>query len=236
MNGAEILGASLVSWLTVYGYWFLIPIMIIEGTTVGFAAGALASIGVFNPYVLFAVYVSVRIIADTVIYQLAWHGSHYLERIPVARTVLLRIRGDGENNREFAEFIDNNFFSSLFLAKVLPLPTLDGALLVAAGTLKISAKRVYTAILAGQPIWSAMIIGLGYFFGDTIQNPNRLINWVGFTIGVIIVLVVLYNKYVHNYVLERTKMGRLLRAMNEDGKMNKPVKKEKSREIERNSQ
>lgn len=213
MTGIEsIVGESLVTWLSTYGYWILIPIMLFEATTVGFVAGALSSVGVFNPFIVFGAYIVTRLIADTFVLFLARSGSDYLERFPFAQRTISKLRNDSGEQSELAKFIDEHFFESLFLAKVLPVPTLDTALIIAAGTIRIKTKRVYIAILTGQPLWSAMIIGLGYFFGDSIQNPGRVINIVGFGIGLVIVLYVLYSKYGHNWLLEKTKLGQLIKA------------------------
>ncbi|MEX0935152.1 MAG: hypothetical protein WDZ70_02410 [Candidatus Paceibacterota bacterium] len=211
MTGAEtVLGSSAAMWLSTYGYWILIPTMLFEGTTFGFIAGALSSVGVLNPFVVFGVYVGVRLFTDTFVLILAWWGSDYLERFEFARNIMTKLRNDSGEQTDLAKFIDKHFFESLFLAKVLPVPTLDTALIIAAGTIKIKVKRVYFAILAGQPLWSAMIIGLGYFFGDSIQNPDKVINIIGFAIGLIIVFVVLYNKYGRNWLLEKTYLGQLI--------------------------
>lgn len=213
MTGIEsIVGESLVSWISIYGYWILIPIMLFEATTVGFVAGALSSVGVFNPFLVFTIYIVTRLIADTFILFLSRSGSDYIFRFPFAKRTISKLRNEGGEQSELAKFIDDHFFESLFLAKVLPIPTLDTALIIAAGTIKIETKRVYIAILTGQPIWSAMIIGLGYFFGDSIQNPEKVFNILGFAIGFLIVCSVLYSKYAHNWLIEKTKLGQLIKG------------------------
>lgn len=208
MTGAEIFGESVVAWLSTYGYIAIIPLLIFEGTTTGFIGGALASVGVFNPFILFGVMVGVRIVVDTIVYMAARHGSDYLKRFKFARSVLEKL-SDEKGDSEIRRMVNDHFWISLFLAKVLPAPSLDTALLIAAGTMNISLKRVYAAILTGQPIWSGMVVALGYFFAGSLQNPGRVIDIVGFGIGVIIVGIVLYNKYVHNYLLS-SRLGHYL--------------------------
>lgn len=221
--GVELLGHTLTEWLSLYGYWVMIPIMIFEATSVGFVAGALASVGVFNPFILFGVYIGVRFVVDSVVYWLSYHGTDFLRRFSFPRRVFSRIeRREGEDEPEVAVFIRRHFFESLFLAKILPVPSLDTALLIAAGALKIRARTVYVSMLAGQPIWSALIIGLGYFFGDSLRNPERVFNIIGFALGLVLVGYVLYGKYGKSYLTTKTHLGTLLKPK-DDGEHERSV-------------
>lgn len=193
-----LLDVPLLEWLSLYGYWILLPLFIIEGTIIGFAAGTLAAIGVFNPWLVIALYVLGKVISDSFLFIVARHGSGLLERFSFTRKILERAEQSKQEEAGWVHKFDDHIFSLLVFAKVAPLPSLAEVLLVTAGTLKVNAKRVYAAIFIGQPIWSLMIVGLGYYFGGTIQNPEQLLNWAGLVTLGLVVASIMYYTYLHD--------------------------------------
>lgn len=86
----------------------------------------------------------------------------------------------------------------MFLAKLSPIPAGSQAVAVMAGVLKLPRKKFYPPIIIGQPIWSAAVIATGYYFGDTIQNPHKLLSEAGIFTVIAIVVVLLYYHYLHD--------------------------------------
>jgi membrane protein DedA with SNARE-associated domain len=69
-----------------------------------------------------------------------------------------------------------------------------------AGVLKIPLKKVYPPIIIGQPFWSGIVIGAGYYLGDTIQNPAKLLNEAGVFTLIALVFLGLYYYYLHDHL------------------------------------
>lgn len=206
-----MLGPAVLEWISVYGHWVLLVIMLFEGTVTSFIAGALSAAGVFNPFLVILAYVVARLLTDSVLLFLARHASGYLERFSFAKRVIDKVRVDSENRGELSHFIEKHFLWALFIAQILPVAMIHSALIVAVGTMKMSIKRIYLALLIGQPIFSAAIVGFGYFFGGAIQNPEQTLNLIGLGISAVIIGVLLYWKFAHNWLLEHTKLRLLVR-------------------------
>ena len=85
----------------------------------------------------------------------------------------------------------------MFLAKISPIPAAAQVVAIVAGAVKIPRRRVYPPILIGQPIWSGLVIGAGYYLGDTVQNPAKLMSEAGAFTLVGVVVIGLYFYYVH---------------------------------------
>src|SRR5215831_13750439 len=64
----------LISVLRTHGYWVLVPLSFVEGPTVAFAAGTLSSLGFFNPFVVYGLFVSKDLLVDSFFYGLGRFG------------------------------------------------------------------------------------------------------------------------------------------------------------------
>lgn len=215
MTGVEtvpILGHSLVEWLSLYGYWILFPLLVIEGPVVGFTAGILISYGVFNPVLVFIIYVLGTTVSDTVLYFLARNSVPVLNRFSYSRRIISAIREDQENpERGWTDILEEHFVRFFIFAKVTPTVAISEALAIAAGILRISPRKVYMGIIVGQPIWSAAILALGFYFGNTIQDFSFVFNVTGIIMTVLVVSLVLYFVF-YDQVIKGTAFGDMLDA------------------------
>lgn len=216
MNATEtatVLGMPILAWLTTYGYWVVIPLMVIEGTTTGFVAGALSSLGVFNPLVLIILYAISKIFADTVVFFAARYVRPVLNYFSYSRKILRKAEDPSGDFHEVVEKIRLYFPRSLFLAKVLPAPLLDVGLIIVAGLFNFRPKRVYKGMVVGQVIWSGMIISIGYYFGDTAQDIGRLLDVAGLVLLAIFGLMFLYFAYGDKLISRNSALGAFLHSM-----------------------
>ena len=64
-----------VELLIHYRYWLLIPLSLIEGPVMVFVAGALSSLGYFNPYLAFVIFFLRDVILDSIFYVIGHSGG-----------------------------------------------------------------------------------------------------------------------------------------------------------------
>lgn len=196
-------GAEILIWISQYGYFILLPLFIIEGASVGFTSGILISLGALEPLPVFLLYVVGTIITDTIIYHLAKNRSRWLQKIPIIHKPLQRFDYLGKDKAaepEWADKFRRHYFPIMILAKFAPLPASSQTVAAVAGMLKIPLRKVYPPIIIGQPFWSGMVIGAGYYLGDTIQNPGKLLNEAGIFTLVALILLGLYYHYFHDHI------------------------------------
>lgn len=192
---------EILSWISQYGYIILLPLFVLEGASMGFLAGVLISLGALEPVPIFLLYVCGTIITDSILYQMSLGGSRFLKRIPFARHTLERIdyyKDDKSLAPVWVHKFHKHYFPLMFLAKLSPIPAGSQAVAIVAGAVKLPRRRFYPPIIIGQPIWSAAVIGTGYYFGDTIQNPQKLLSEAGIFTVIAIVVGFLYYHYLHD--------------------------------------
>lgn len=214
MLGSEtILGYSLISWLSAYGYLVLAPLMIIEGPVTGFTAGILISYGVFEPLPVFLIFVFATVISDSIFYFLARYSAPFLMRFEYSRRIIERIYDDRDKpERGWTNILQDHFVKFFALAKIIPTVSISSALAIAAGILHVPPKKIYLGNLIAQPIWSAAILSLGFYFGNTIQDFRYLLNVTGILVTSALIFVILYFVYFHKQVMEKTNFGEVVKG------------------------
>lgn len=196
-------GAEVLHWISQYGYFVLVPLFIIEGASVGFTSGILISLGALDPLPIFIMYVVGTTITDTIVYFLAKNRSRWLAKVPFIHKPLQRFEYLGEDEAsepEWAGKFRRHYFPIMILAKFAPLPASSQTVAAIAGVLKIPLRKVYPPIIIGQPFWSGIVIAAGYYLGDTIQNPGKLLNEAGFFTLLALILIGLYYHYLHDHL------------------------------------
>jgi len=203
MSGGELLlGQSLFEWLSTYGYFVLPVLIVLFGPVAGFTAGFLSSLGVFNPFIVFAIWVLTTTTTDSLLFALGRFGRGFLKKFKRSRRLLrkLEIEADREGGTWISVF-KKHFVKIFFFLKISPTVTISDVGAVVAGILNIEFRRMYIATFLGQLIWSGIFLSLGYYFGGAIQDINFLINTTGIILSVGFILVFLYIRFVHQYLM-----------------------------------
>jgi len=201
MTGGELLlSQSLFDWLTAYGYFVLPLLILLFGPVAGFTAGIFASLGVFNPFVVFGIWVITTTTIDSLLFALGKFGEHILRKFKRSRRVLEKIN-ELENNSEntWVNVLKDHFIKIFFFLKISPTVVVSDSLAVVAGVLDIKFRRLYIASFLGQIIWSGIFLSFGYYFGGAIQDIKFLINTTGIILGIGFIIVLLYVKFFHKY-------------------------------------
>ena len=149
-----------------YRYLILIPLSIIEGPIVAFAAGALAPLGYFNVYVLAAFFLVMDMAKDAFYYSLGYWGG----RSGWAHWLLGKIGIKTEHLEGIRELWETKPGRTMFIGKLSY--GIAATFVVLAGTVKMSIKKFFGwgAVVAMTQYWA--LLALGYFFGTALASTN----------------------------------------------------------------
>ena len=203
MTGGELLlGQSMFQWLTMYGYWVLPILIILLGPIAGFTAGVFASLGVFNPFAVFAIWLVTTTTTDGLLYALGKFGRKILTRFKRSRHILYRIhKAEHSSEDNWVTIFRKHFIKIFFFIKISPTVTITDVLAVVSGVLNIKFKRLYIASFLGQIIWSGVFVSMGYYFGGAIQDIEFLVNTTGVVLFALFLLVFVYIRFIHQYLM-----------------------------------
>ena len=68
----DLAGQQIFDFLSHYGYWMMLPLMIIEGPIITIIASMLAKLGAFNIFIVFILSVAGDMIGDIILYYLGY--------------------------------------------------------------------------------------------------------------------------------------------------------------------
>jgi membrane-associated protein len=197
------LDAYLDEIIRTYGVWtyaLLFAVIFMEtgfvvtpflpGDSLLFAAGTFAGIGSFNVILLWVLMFAAAVLGDTVNY---WIGSRVGPRAFEGNVRFLK----KEYLDQTQEFYEKHGGKTIVLARFVPIVRTFAPFVAGVGTMEY--RRFITYNLFGAFIWTALFIGLGYFFGN-IPFVQRNFEFV--VVAIILISVV---PMVIEYVRGRAK-------------------------------
>lgn len=190
---------SLLQFLIQNGYWFAVPIMIVEGPIATVIMAFFASFGYFNPFVvLFFGFLS-DMISDSVFYAIGYYNGNWVVRKFGKYFKLSEKTFDAVNH-----FYKHHGGKSVFLAKIMS--GVVPPIFIVAGYSRMSLRRFYLFAAMGGIIWSSLMVSLGYFFGSQFEgqfeNVASLLTRTGVIMVSLLAFFVVYRFYLHK-ILER---------------------------------
>lgn len=195
-------GAEVMAWISTYGYLILLPLFIIEGPIIGLTAGVLISLGALRPLPVLLLYVLGTTITDTVIYYSARGSVRHTGSTVVGRWVIRKVEDVlAHVDTRWKEGFTDNYTSLMILAKLAPINLLASFVAATAGMLQIPARRFYPPIIIAQPLWSAAVIGLGFYLGGTFRSPESFMANAGFITAVLLGALIIYYWHVHERIM-----------------------------------
>jgi membrane protein DedA with SNARE-associated domain len=168
--------ASVVSILLKYRYWIIVPLSVLEGPMVAVAAGALSSLGYFNPYIACALFVAKDVTVDGVYYYLGRvAGDHpfyarLLARLHVTASDIERVRG----------LWNARGWRTMFVAKLAL--GLSPLFLAVAGIVGVPVGRFFRLAVSVALLQYVVLFLLGYYFGDATATVSRALRIVQFAV------------------------------------------------------
>lgn len=156
--------------ITTYGAWsygilFLVIFFetgvvvtpFLPGDSLLFAAGAIASLGAFNPFLLFGLLFAAAVIGDSLNYSI---GNKIGERILASNTRLIK----REHIDKTEAFYEKHGGKTIVLARFVPIIRTFAPFVAGIGSMQYRKFAVYNIL--GAFLWTTIFISLGYFFGN----------------------------------------------------------------------
>lgn len=181
-----IFGSTLIEWFSTYGYLVMLLLLIIEGRVIGLIAAALAHLGYWNIFMVWALLILASAISDTVYYFLGRYGSHAARKFWLTRFISQKIQsyaGSGTTKN----FFEKHGMKTFFLSK--SVSSLSWPLQLTAGAAGMSIRKYYIANITGGLVWSTVFVGLGYFMGYLAQIINI---YVAIALAIVIVITLFF--------------------------------------------
>ncbi len=191
-----------------YRYWILIPLSLIEGPLVAFAAGTLAAAGYFNPYFLIVFFVIRDLVTD-----LAYYGlGVFAAKTALVRRLLHKIGVTAEHLEKAHALWKTHPGKTMFFSKLSY--GIAPSFFVVAGMVRISLKQFisYNAIIA--LFQYAVCLLLGYFLGNAFGGS--LIHMIN---NLQILIAVFVCGFIAFYLIRRYFRKRLLKAEDDAGRL-----------------
>ena len=168
-------GQQIFIFLSHYGYWIMLPLMIIEGPIITIIASMLAKLGAFNIFIVFFFSVLGDMMGDVILYALGYYfGMGFVRKVGkymgITEKLVLRM----EN------YFKRHGGKTIFTVK--STTGLCWATFTAAGIVKMDFKKFVKYSFLGGLIWSAFLVSLGYFYGYMWVEIGKYIKWAGFII------------------------------------------------------
>ncbi|MCX6761778.1 MAG: DedA family protein [Candidatus Moranbacteria bacterium] len=186
----EQLGQNIFQFLHHYGYFVMLPLMIIEGPIVTVIAAMLASLGAFNVFLVLLFSILGDVIGDVALYALGYRFGmgfvrHVGKYIGITEKLVLRMQ----------EYFKKYGGKTIFAVK--STTGLCWATFTAAGIVKMDFKKFLKNSVYGGIVWSGFLVAMGYFYGYLWRDIKQYIQWVGWIIFVVaaisIFIITLYK-------------------------------------------
>ena len=192
-------GQEILDFLSHWGYWIVLPMMIIEGPVATILSAMLASFGIFNVWLILFFSMLGDILGDVFLYWLGktW-GMRFVDRVGkyvgITRKLVLRME----------KYFNGHGGKTIFAVK--STIGLGWATFVAAGIVKMNFWKFVEYSVLGGIVWSGFLVAMGYFYGYMWQQIKQYIEWAGLlAISLTIVtfaIVTLYKKYKLKNILK----------------------------------
>jgi membrane protein DedA with SNARE-associated domain len=195
----EQTGQMIFEFLKHYGYWAMLPLMIIEGPIATILAAMLASLGAFAWPMVLLFSILGDLIGDVLLYSAGYKWG------------LGFVRGFGKymgitealvNRME--KYFEKHGGKTIFAVK--STTGLCWATFVTAGIVKMDFKKFVRYSFLGGIVWSGFLVAMGYFYGFLWRDLKQYISWVGWIVfavaAVSVVGITIYKKNQSKKFLE----------------------------------
>ena len=182
-------------WLIQFGahheyliYAVVLLVAIVEGPVLSMIFGVLIRLGFFSFWPIYITLMLGDIVGDTGWYYVGYHYGR--------RAVARFGKRFGVTEKEVAKaekLFHENTSKILFVSKVTNGFGLSLVVLMTAGITRIPFKKYLVTNIAGQLIWSGMLIAAGYFFSDSYMRINSALGKIGLVVIVFALLYALFR-------------------------------------------
>lgn len=178
--------AHLLPWLAEYRYWLIFALTIIEGPVIMTFGGFLLKLGYFSFWPLYLVLMLGDLAADALWYGVGYWGGH-----PFVRRYGRWFSISDAAVAKMENAFHDHQGKILFLSKITMGFGFALAILVAAGTTRVPFRRYISLNAAGQVLWTGLLMGLGYFFGNLYLVVNESLRIMAVVAFVVVLFAIL---------------------------------------------
>ena len=194
--------AAVLGWVVQHGYPLIFLAMCAEGPTVTAAATFAATLGYFNPWIIFALSILGDVIPDIIYYAIGYWGS-----LEMVKKTGKRFGINEKRIEQIESHIKDHGGRTVAVLKYTPVLATPGLMLVGVMRMDILKYLWYISIVTLQKTLTFMAIG--YFFGQT-YNIGKYIKLGALVPFVIIAcyfgFVFLYKKVSQRIISKITKL------------------------------
>lgn len=186
--------------LLVYKYFVAFPLAIVEGPIIMVACGFLLRLGAFSFWPIYLALVLGDFVADIVWYFVGYYGARkFADRWGKYFSIT------PESLEKLEVLFHNHQSKILFISKITMGFGFALATLIAAGMAKVPLKKYALFNFLGGFVWTALLMGVGYFFGHlyTIIDKSFKVAFVTFLIIMLIAVLYGAGKYFKNYLSKK---------------------------------
>lgn len=185
----EFTGQQIFDFMSQYGYWVILPLMIIEGPVSTLMAAILASLGAFNVWAVLFFSIIGDVIGDILFYIAGYFwGMPFVNKIG-------RYMGITENMIvRMEKYFEDHGGKIIFTVK--STTGICWATFVAAGIARMNFWKFFKYSVLGGVVWSGFLVAMGYFYGYMWREIKEYIEWAGWLVmGLALVFLIIMNIY-----------------------------------------
>lgn len=186
----------ILQFISTYGYWIAIPIMIVEGPIITIVMGFLSSFGLFNILLVIMLATVSDLISDTIYYWSGYHGGpKVLEKLKITQ-----VHGNEELQKLKLRF-EQHPGKIFFGAKVLT--GIAHATFVLAGVTRINYGKILKFSIPGGIAWSSGLAILGFYFGKNTTSIGKLLSSTGIILFSSLLAFLFYKFWFGKYISKK---------------------------------
>jgi membrane protein DedA with SNARE-associated domain len=177
---------SLAPALIEYRYWILIPLSLLEGPTVAFVTGTLASLGYFNLYIAYGIF----IVKDTVVDGIYYYVGRFAGEKPAVRRLLTKAHVTPAEMDHVRLQWHRHGWRTMSVGKLSW--GLSPAFLAIAGMVALPVASFFRYAVGIALVQYSVLLALGYYFGHAIGTVSQAIRIMGYSVAGATLVAIVY--------------------------------------------
>ena len=189
-----------LGYLMTYRYILIIPLTIVEGPIVMVLCGFLLRFGEFDILPLYGALTLADVIGD-----IGWYCVGRFGGLPFIKRFGHFFSVTEKSLAKTTALFHKYHNRILFISKITMGFGFALVTLITAGIAKVPFKKYLLFNISGQLIWTAVLLGIGYLFGNLYTSINKGFRDVTLVAICIIVIVLFYGvgKYISKRIGEK---------------------------------
>jgi membrane protein DedA with SNARE-associated domain len=177
---------QIIILLATYKYFFLFPVVVVEGPIITVIAGFLSSLGHLNIFITYMVVVAGDIAGDSMYYAFGYYGRRrFIERWGRFLGITL------ERVQRLEKHFKKHSGKTLITGKLSH--AIGAVVLVAAGIAKVPFGKFFWYSLLSTLPKSLILLLIGFYFGEAYNKIKMYLDYTAIgTIGLAILFIAIY--------------------------------------------